>query len=335
MQSTTLPVNHPVNSTTPSQFPAVISVEQVEKQFGKNQPVVKDLSFSVQRGQIFCLLGPSGSGKSTILRMITGFYKPTKGKLTVLGVEPHMFNTKIRTRIGYMPQQFVLFPELTVLENINFMASSYGMPWRNRNKLVKEGLKFVDLIDARNTLAANLSGGMQRRLALASTLLHRPELILMDEPTAGIDPVLRSKFWDHFRTLRDNGRTLFVTTQYVTEADYCDVVAIINRGRLLSWGTPEQIRTEVLGGEVINVNLPEINHTTLQVLSNVPGVKTIQIHSPETIRLIVKDAGEVLKEIVLVSEQNNLSLQNIEPYRPTFDEVFVTLLQQDKSEEEK
>jgi ABC-2 type transport system ATP-binding protein len=234
-----------------------------------------------------------------------------------------------------MPQQFVLFPELTVLENINFMASSYGMPWRNRNKLVKEGLKFVDLIDARNTLAANLSGGMQRRLALASTLLHRPELILMDEPTAGIDPVLRSKFWDHFRTLRDNGRTLFVTTQYVTEADYCDVVAIINRGRLLSWGTPEQIRTEVLGGEVINVNLPEINHTTLQVLSNVPGVKTIQIHSPETIRLIVKDAGEVLKEIVLVSEQNNLSLQNIEPYRPTFDEVFVTLLQQDKSEEEK
>lgn len=310
----------------------VIEAHNVCKQFDKQSPTIRNLSFEVERGQIFCLLGPSGSGKSTTMRMLTGVYRPSEGRLEVLGAEPHRFNRRERKRIGYMPQHFVLFPELSTLDNINFVASAYAMSWFGRSKLVREALEFVGLWEARDRLASQLSGGMRRRLDLASTLVHRPELIFVDEPTAGIDPVLRAKFWEHFNALRAEGRTLFVTTQYVTEADYCDVVAILNRGRLVALGTPEVLRYQAFGGGIINMRLEAVTSQAINLLKSLTGIKEVTPVSSEQLRLIVIDSAGFIKEIIQTFQQHNIELTSIEPYRPDFEEVFVRLISQDNDQ---
>ncbi len=318
----------PENQENPYVEPA-IEVLKVCKQFEKAEPTIREISFEVQKGEIFCLLGASGSGKSTTMRMLTGVYQPSQGVIKVLGVEPHRFTRQTRARLGYMPQHFVLFPELSTLDNINFVASAYGMSWFGRAAKVREALEFVNLWDAKDRLASQLSGGERRRLDLASTLVHRPELIFVDEPTAGIDPILRAKFWDHFKALRDEGCTIFVTTQYVTEADYCDTVAILNQGRLLAFGTPEEVRKQAMGGGIINLTLEEVTAQALRLLKAIPGIKDILTISPENLRLVVEDSSQTLKAIVSSFQEAELEIQNIESYRPDFEEVFVRLLEKD------
>src|SRR5512141_616528 len=197
---------------------SVISVQHLTKKFG-DEAAVQDVTFDVPRASIFGFIGPSGSGKTTTVRLLTGVYTPTEGQVTVLDRSPVRFSQGDRARLGYMPQLFVLYPNLTVWENLNFAASLYGMGLF-RGKRLKEALTFVELYEHRSKLARDISGGMLRRLSLASTLVHDPQLIFLDEPTAGIDPVLRRKFWGHFRTLQARQRTLFITTQYVGEAAY-------------------------------------------------------------------------------------------------------------------
>ncbi|NIP44515.1 MAG: ATP-binding cassette domain-containing protein, partial [candidate division Zixibacteria bacterium] len=220
----------------------IIQTHEITKRFN-GTTAVEDLSFSVEEGTIFGFIGPSGSGKTTTIRMLTGYYRPTEGELSVFGSSPAEFSRSERERIGYLPQLFGLYPNLTVWENLNFAASLYGLPLFRKRRLFEE-LDFVELRDARGKLARDLSAGMQRRLNLAATLLHKPDLIFLDEPTAGVDPVLRRKFWDHFRHLKADGRTLFITTQYVSEAIYCDLVALIDRGRLVIINTPAMLRRE-------------------------------------------------------------------------------------------
>jgi ABC-2 type transport system ATP-binding protein len=252
-----------------------------------------------------------------------------------MGLPPHRVNHKLRSRIGYMPQQFVLFPELTTMENINFVASVYGVSWGGRRRRVRQALEFVDLWDARHRQASQLSGGMLRRLELASTLIHEPELIFVDEPTAGIDPILRARFWEHFKALRDAGRTIFVTTQYVTEADYCDMVAILNEGHLLELGTPEEIRYRAFSGELVNVVLEEANSRAVQILRQTPGLHRLQTLSGENLRLTVENAGEALQYIVTELNQAGINLVTVEPYRPSFEEVFVELMENDNTTEKR
>lgn len=312
----------------------IIQMEDAGKSFGKDKVVVHDLNFEVTPGQIFCLLGPSGSGKSTTMRMLTGLYKPSEGKVLVFGREPHKFRKKWRERIGYMPQQFVLFPEISTLGNVNFVASVYGMGWFNRGPKIKRALEFVDLWDARNKLASQLSGGMQRRLELAATLVHNPELIFVDEPTAGIDPILRSKFWDHFRELRDQGRTIFVTTQYVTEADYCDKVAILNRGRILAMGEPGQIRRDAFGGDIVNLSLEFVSPQAIEIIRRVPGVTYVQFLNTQDLKLTVNEGGETVPYIISALQEANIPVKSIEQYRPDFEEVFVRLMEQDEIEDD-
>ena len=182
---------------------SVISAKHLTKKFG-DETAVQDVSFDVPRASIFGFIGPSGSGKTTTVRLLTGVYTPTDGQVIVLDRNPARFSQSERARIGYMPQLFVLYPNLTVWENLNFAASLYGMSLF-RGKRLKEALNFVELYEHRSKLARNISGGMLRRLSLATTLVHDPQLLFLDEPTAGIDPVLRRKFWDHFRELKDQG----------------------------------------------------------------------------------------------------------------------------------
>src|SRR4051812_4441935 len=203
--------------------------------------VVRGISLTVPRGTILGIIGPSGAGKTTTIRMLTGAIGPTSGAISVLGRAPKRFSRRDRERIGYMPQTFTLYEDLTAGENVDFVASLFGMLWRRRRQRVREVLHIVDLWDARGRRASRLSGGMQRRLELACALVHEPELIILDEPTAGIDPLLRGSIWGELHRLREAGRTLLVTTQHISEAEECDAVAMIVDGRIVALAPPEEL----------------------------------------------------------------------------------------------
>jgi ABC-2 type transport system ATP-binding protein len=234
---------------TPTADAAVI-IDSVTKRFG-DEVAVDAISLTGPVGTIQGVIGPSGAGKTTTVRMLTGALGPTDGTVRVLGEDPLRFRRTTRERIGYMPQLFTLYPDLTARENVDFVASLYGILWRTRHSRTEEVLKLVDLWDARGRRAGQLSGGMQRRLELACALVHNPSLLFLDEPTAGIDPLLRGRIWEELHRLRDEGRTLIVTTQYVNEAESCDTVALISGGRLIALSTPEELRRSAIGGDVI------------------------------------------------------------------------------------
>jgi len=304
--------------------PTVVAVD-IGKRFG-DQDVVQGLSFEVQAGSIFGIIGPSGGGKTTTMRMLLGVLRPTSGDLRVLGRQPHRFGRRERESLGYMPQQFVLFPELSVLENMGFAASIYGMGFFGRGRRIRRTLELVDLWDARQRPAGLLSGGMQRRLELAATLLHDPKVIFLDEPTAGIDPVLRAKFWDHFRALRDEGRTLIVTTQYVTEAEYCDEILVLSNGQRVATGTPDQVRRMAMGGEVVTVSGPDLTSRAATAIREVEGVKDVSWAGRDHLRVIVEDAGLAVPTVIDALHAADVTVDEVSEEHASFDDVFVQLM---------
>jgi ABC-2 type transport system ATP-binding protein len=308
----------------------IISVAHVDLSFGL-QTGVFDLSFQVPKGTIFGLIGPSGCGKTTTVRLLTGLHAPDSGDIDVLGQRPAHFTADTRERIGYMPQRFVLYPNLTVWENLMFVASLYGMGYLRRRKRLKEVLELVELAEVRKRLTHHLSGGMQRRLELACALVHNPTLVFADEPTAGVDPILRSKFWHYFRTLRNIGHTLFITTQYIGEATYCDLVGIMRDGRLLYLDTPEGLRRKALGGEVVRIVVDEEHMLEASsLLKRHAQVRMVRgsIEEPGLLYAHVNDASTAIAPLVnLLSDHANIRLLQIEEYHPPFDDIFIMLLQ--------
>ncbi len=316
---------------TPS-HPPIIETQHATVRFGQ-QVGLHDLTFSIPPGTIFGLIGPSGCGKTTTVRLLTGLYKPSEGQVRVMGEEPTRFRTKTRERIGYMPQQFVLYPQLSVWENMNFVASLYGLPLFKRDAQLKELLNFVELSDHARKLGSQLSGGMQRRLAVAAALVNNPNLIFADEPTAGIDPVLRAKFWENFRRLRDQGRTLFVTTQYVGEAAHCDYVGVMQEGRLIELDTPQNLRRKALGGEVIRIVVEPVRERDavrrLDAHSDVLHVRRSR-QNPGELWVYTHDAAVTLPKLVThLNGDSGIQVQMIDKYDPPFDDVFVNLLQRE------
>lgn len=311
----------------------IIEAIGVTKQFG-NEVAVQDITFEIPRGTIFGFIGPSGCGKTTTVRLLTGLYEPSAGEVWVLGKHPKKFSQHIQRKIGYMPQLFALYQDLSVWENINFAASLYGVSLR-RGRRLNHLLDFVELSEHRHKLARNISGGMQRRLGLAAALVHNPELIFLDEPTAGIDPVLRRKFWDHFKELQDQGRTLFVTTQYVGEAAYCDYVGVLSQGRLLMIETPDGLRQRAFGGEVVDLRTTErLSYGDLQQLYQVPGVQgEIQRIDNNTVRLTVDEASTAMPTLLEWCQAQNLKVESIQEYLPPFDDVFVELVKKENANE--
>ena len=310
---------------------SVISVKNLTKKFGA-ETAIQDVSFEVPRASIFGFIGPSGSGKTTTVRLMTGVYTPTDGEVVVLGSNPAKFSQGEKALLGYMPQLFVLYPNLTVWENLNFAASLYGMGLF-RGKRLKEALTFVELYEHRSKLARNISGGMLRRLSLASTLVHVPQLLFLDEPTAGIDPVLRRKFWDHFRELKNQGRTIFITTQYVSEADNCDLVGVQNDGKLLLVDTPRGIRHQAYGGDMIDFRTTQpFDFQAEAVLRSLPfvQVKTTRTGS-DSMRIIVDQASTAIPELMGWAQQKNIQVQAVEEYTPSFEDVFVELVRPEVS----
>lgn len=291
--------------------------------------LVEDLSFEVGRGEIFGFIGPSGSGKTSTIRLLTGVYEPTGGTVRVLGADPTHPSRSTQEQFGYMPQLFVLYPGMTVRENLNFVAGLYGLGWRERRKRIDDLLRFVELWDARNRLARDVSGGMQRRIELATSLLHNPPLLFFDEPTAGIDPVLRGKFWEEFRRLRDEGRTLFVTTQYVGESEYCDRVGVIRKGRLIALDTPLGLRRAAMGGDVVDVQSENWTPAIINSLLTSGLAHHVRTLSPTNVRAFVGDAGPAIPNILDHLQHQGCEVERIEEHRPNFDEVFIELMHRD------
>jgi ABC-2 type transport system ATP-binding protein len=227
--------------------PTTIEFVGAGKQFD-DRWIVSDLDVSIAAGTILGLIGPSGCGKTTTVRMALGVHRPDAGQVRVLGRDPAATPTRERVAIGYLPQRPVLFDELSLRENLNFHASLNGVRWRRRARL-EQLFDLVDLTGEERKLVRNASGGMQRRLALAATLIHDPPVLVLDEPTAGIDPILRRRLWEHFRDLRDHGRTILVTTQYVDEAANCDVVVVLVEGHVVAIGSPDDLRRRAFPGD--------------------------------------------------------------------------------------
>lgn len=300
-----------------------IMMDRVTRRFG-DFTAVDDISLEVPAGTILGVIGPSGSGKTTTIRMLNGTLKPTEGEVRVLGEVPTRFTRRTRERIGYVPQRFELFEELTTAENVSFVASLFGVLWPRRSRHVKRVLQMLELWDARDRRARSLSGGMQRRLSLASALVHDPALFFIDEPTGGIDPILRQTIWEEFRRLRDEGRTLLVTTQYVGEAEHCDIVALIAGGKLIALDQPEKLRREALGGEVVEVVTSKaIDGGTLTA---VPGVREIRQNSPRRLLVTTEQAGTTTPKLMSAIGEQGIDVVSSSEYHPTFDEVFTELV---------
>jgi ABC-2 type transport system ATP-binding protein len=314
---------------------SVILTQALTKKFD-NLPVVNNLSLEVPAGVIFGFIGPSGCGKTTSVRLMLGIYTPDSGDVQVLQHTPQKFGRRERAQIGYMPQQFVLYPELTVWENLNFAASLYGVPLRRKERL-QELLELVELIGHEKKKVRNLSGGMKRRLSLAAAIVHDPKLIFLDEPTAGIDPVLRRKFWDYFQELKSEGHTLFITTQYVAEAAYCDYVGIMADGRLLMVETPEELRRRALGGDIIHLHtasiLTESQFNTLQQQPFVLDNKVNRLRG-NGLEVVVDDASLTLPHLLDWCQAQNIGVESASEHVPVFDDVFVELIRQETAEKE-
>lgn len=328
---TAVPVQRSATALSRAATGTAVKAEHLTKRFG-GEVAVNDLTFEVPTGAIFGLIGPSGSGKTTAVRLMTGILEPSAGEVTALGRLPRLFNSTLRRRLGYMPQQFVLYPDLSVWENMNFAAALYGMGFR-RGPRLKTLLEFVELYEHRGKLARNISGGMQRRLSLAATLAHDPQLIFLDEPTAGIDPILRAKFWDYFKELRQRGRTLVVTTQYVGEAAYCDQVGVMAEGRLLMVETPDGLRTRAFGGEVVDLQCHQpLDYRIVTQIRALPFVQgRLQPQGETGLRITVDDAGTAVPELVEWARNNNLDVRSIEKFEPPLDDVFVAIVKKEQA----
>ncbi len=300
-----------------------VSAEHLTKKFG-DFTAVNDVVFQVQPGEVVGYLGPNGSGKTTTMRMLLGLLSPTAGTAHVLGHDIRHESAAIRPLVGYMSQKFALYDELTVLENIEFYAGIYDLAGARRRARVTEVLERVGLQDNRGDRAGQISTGWRQRLALGIALVHSPQLLLLDEPTSGVDPSARRLFWDLIDQLANNGTTVFVTTHYMDEAEYCGRLGIMNEGRLLAMDTPQALKSSSLPGPAWDLVLDALI-PALRELDKAPGVAQVGLR------------GDHLHAITLAGTHDAASLRAalgpfgqdalIEQADPTLEDVFTALTQ--------
>jgi ABC-2 type transport system ATP-binding protein len=307
----------------------IVEMHGVSHRFDDRE-VLSGIDLTVPRGTILGIIGPSGAGKTTTIRLLTGAIVPKQGEVMVMGRSPKRFRRADRERIGYMPQSFALYEDLTAGENIDFVASLFGMLWRRRRRRVREVLKLVGLWDVRGRQAGRLSGGMQRRLELACALVHQPELIILDEPTAGIDPLLRGSIWEELHRLRDAGRTLLVTTQHIAEADECDAVAMIVNGRIIALAPPDELRRLATDGDLLDIETSAVFDGA--DLAGMPGIRTVSQDGPRHLRVVVANAGTSLPAIVEKIRRAGVEVTSAREERLSFDDIFAILVARNEKE---
>jgi ABC-2 type transport system ATP-binding protein len=319
----------PAPNVTAEAAGPIIRAEGVSRRFN-GHTAVRDLSFSVAEGTILGLIGPSGSGKTTTVRMLAGTLARTSGDLAVMGEDPMRFSRRARNRLAYMPQLTSLSPDLSARENVGFTAALYGVGPFRRGRAIRRALEVVGLWDVRRRLARDLSGGMQRRLELACALVHDPRVLFIDEPTAGIDPILRQAIWKELRRLREAGCTMLVTTQQVAEAEECDAIALITDGELVAVSDPGEMRRMAFGGEMLELETRRA--IDAEVLGGVAGVLNVRQPAPRRLLIVSDDAAATTPRIVDALNRQSVDVLRLAEYRPSFDETFEVLVERRRME---
>lgn len=301
-----------------------VTVRELTRRFG-DFVAVDNVSFEVAKGEIFGFLGPNGSGKSTTIRMLTGILAPSGGGGSVAGFDVMTQAEQIKAHIGYMSQKFSLYEDLTVEENIDFYGGIYRIPMRSRVERKAWVIEMAGLRDHRDSLTANLSGGWKQRLALGCAVLHEPPVIFLDEPTSGVDPLSRRRFWDLIYELSSKGVTVFVTTHYMEEAEYCDRLGLIHHGELIAAGTPEELKTQLMQDEVLDVQC-ERPQDTIDMLEALDSVKEVALFG-NGLHIVAPNAEAASHEIRAALVAAGVRIDRIEPIKPSIEDVFVSLVE--------
>ena len=309
-----------------------VTVENLEKWFGDFQAVNK-VSFQVKRGEIFGFLGPNGAGKSTTMRMLCGIIVPTAGKANIIGFDVFKEAEQIKAHIGYMSQKFSLYEDLTVEENIDFYSGIYQIPKEEKKARKDWVVKMSGLEEHRSSLTSILPGGWRQRLALGCALLHKPPVIFLDEPTSGVDPISRRNFWDLIYQLAGEGVTVFVTTHYMDEAEYCDRLAMIYRGELVAIGTPEELKVRYMNADILNLECPD-PFQMLQEVNSIPEIKEAALFG-RGLHLSVEDAQTAVPVIAQALGGRKATYTRLEKIKPSLEDVFVSIIEQREARDSK
>ncbi len=300
----------------------VIEAHGLTKRF-KHVTAVDGLDLSIRRGEIFGLLGPDGAGKTTTIRMLCAIMDPSAGTARVAGFDTVKESEAIKQRIGYMPQQFSLYGDLTVLENLTFFADVFQVQRQEREKRIARLLEFARLTEFKKRRAAHLSGGMQKKLALACTLIHSPEVIFLDEPTTGVDPVSRREFWDILTELHLQGVTLFVSTPYMDEAERCSRVALMFEGSIIVNDAPERIKG-LVEGELLELRPDDLRRAS-RLIADLPGVLEVQTYG-DLLHVFVDEAARRAGEIERGLREAGIAVHGLRQTRPRMEEAFISLI---------
>lgn len=302
----------------------VVALDHVSKRLG-DRLAIDDISLRVRRGELFALIGPSGSGKTTAVRVICGIFRPDSGAVRLLGWDQLPWPRAVRNRFGYMPQAYSLYPRMTAWENLRYAAALHGMDSATTRRRAAEVLELVDLTDQRGRLAGEISGGQRRRLALAVALMHDPELLFVDEPTAGLDPALRARLWTYFRQLSRSGRTVVVTTQYIDEAELTDRVAIMRSARLVALDAPAELARAAFGGEIVELRSTDLTAQAARAVGQLDGVHSVAFADLETLEVVVDVAEAAAPRLLAALVRWGCTVQSIGIRRPRFEDVFLRL----------
>ncbi|UCF38958.1 MAG: ABC transporter ATP-binding protein [Acidobacteriota bacterium] len=303
----------------------VVQVEGLVKQFGEFV-AVDHISFHVEKGEIFGFLGSNGAGKSTTIRVLCGLLAPTEGRALVGGLDVALYPERVRQGIGYMSQKFSLYNELSVQENIDFFAGIYSVPRSNRERRKQDVLERMGLISKRDVPTHLLAGGWKQRLALACAILHEPGIIFLDEPTSGVDPLARRDFWDLIYELSGEGRTVFVTTHYMDEAEYCHRLALMDEGRIVSLDSPERLKAGFAPDRFLQVDTPRLL-SALDCLEAHPGFSEVSIFG-SGLRLRVGDLVEGERVVRELLSNQGIEVHQIREVQPTMEDVFISQVEQ-------
>lgn len=299
-----------------------VTVTDLVKRFG-DFVAVDTISFETRKGEIFGFLGPNGSGKSTTIRMLCGLLRPTSGKALVAGLDVAAQPEEVRQNIGYMSQKFSLYNDLTVSENLNFFAGMYSVLKSDLKNRLDWAIDMAGLRGRENSLTGTLAAGWKQRLALGCAVLHRPPIVFLDEPTSGVDPISRRQFWEMIHQMAAEGVTIFVTTHYMDEAEYCNCLVLINKGKMIAHGSPLELKQKYMTGDLLLVECDEVGKA-LELLQTYKGIKDAAIFG-NALHLVVANASEAIKGVNSFLIQHNITVAKIEPIHPSLEDVFVSV----------
>ena len=300
-----------------------IVADRLTKRFG-DFVAVNEVSFEAPRGEIMGFLGPNGAGKSTIIRVLCGLLRPSDGRAEVAGVDVARYPERVRENIGYMSQKFSLYSDLSVVENLRFFGGVYGVKGERLAKRLAFAIDMAGLNGREGALVADLSGGWKQRLALGCAVLHEPAILFLDEPTSGVDPTSRRRFWDLIHTLAAEGVCVVITTHYMDEAEYCNRIALINGGKLVALGSPSELKRSAIRGEILLVEGDDPG-AMVEALEDAPAARDVAPFG-SSLHIMVDDAARDTPAIEAALRARGLRWSRIEPIKATLEDVFVQLV---------